>query len=305
MTRRRSEQDDYLEFTGPMRLSKAVHTLEGLLIAFHADKKVTPAEFDALRQWLEEHRPLSCRHPFNEVYPALDRAMSDGVLDSEELEDVLWLCGKLKPAESYYTGVTADMQRLQGILAGIVADGRVDDSEIEQLAAWLENTQHLKTCWPFDEVESLLVEVRKDRKIEDHERQLLLAFLSEFTTILGKRAINFPANEVNVPITGLCAVCPELKFRNKLFSFTGKSSRLSRAELVELVEGLGGKFWPRITAEVHYLIIGADGNPCWAYACYGRKVEQAITLRKAGNPLLLVHENDFWDAVEGCKANKA
>lgn len=35
-------------------------------------------------------------------------------------------------------------------------------------------------------------------------------------------------------------------------------------------------------------------NPCWAYACYGRKVEQAIGLRKAGSQLLLVHEADFW-----------
>ncbi len=45
-------------------------------------------------------------------------------------------------------------------------------------------------------------------------------------------------------------------------------------------------------------MVGAKGNPCWAFACYGRKVEEAMALRKAGNRLLIVHENDFFDALE-------
>lgn len=40
-----------------------------------------------------------------------------------------------------------------------------------------------------------------------------------------------------------------------------------------------------------------DRNPSWAFACYGRKVKQALAYRKAGSRMLLVYENDFWDAV--------
>ena len=47
-----------------------------------------------------------------------------------------------------------------------------------------------------------------------------------------------------------------------------------------------------------YLIVGADGNPCWAFACYGRKIEKAMELRKAGARIALVHESDFHDAVQ-------
>ena len=47
-----------------------------------------------------------------------------------------------------------------------------------------------------------------------------------------------------------------------------------------------------------YLVIGANGNECWAYSAYGRKVEQAIELRKSGSRLTIIHEFDFWDAVE-------
>lgn len=52
-----------------------------------------------------------------------------------------------------------------------------------------------------------------------------------------------------------------------------------------------------VSNKTDYLIIGADGNPCWAYACYGRKVEVAVKLRKEGGKILLVHEYDFLDAL--------
>lgn len=58
-------------------------------------------------------------------------------------------------------------------------------------------------------------------------------------------------------------------------------------------------FFNRITKPnaADFLVVGADGNPCWAFACYGRKVEMAIDYRKQGCKLLIVHENDFWDAA--------
>lgn len=49
--------------------------------------------------------------------------------------------------------------------------------------------------------------------------------------------------------------------------------------------------------KVNYLVVGGEGNPCWAYACYGRKVEKAVELRRQGHPIVIVHENDFHDAV--------
>lgn len=73
---------------------------------------------------------------------------------------------------------------------------------------------------------------------------------------------------------------------------------MTRTQCAQIVEGLGGNFWPRVTLDIHYLVVGANGNPCWAYACYGRKIEQAVRYRKDGHQLLIVHEHDFWDSVE-------
>jgi hypothetical protein len=63
------------------------------------------------------------------------------------------------------------------------------------------------------------------------------------------------------------------------------------------VNRLGGDVLNGVNAKLNYLVIGADGNPCWAYACYGRKVEKAVELRKKGKRIVIVHENDFHDAL--------
>lgn len=60
---------------------------------------------------------------------------------------------------------------------------------------------------------------------------------------------------------------------------------------------LGGDAVPTVSGKVDYLVIGADGNPCWMYACYGRKVERAISLRREGAKLMIIHELDFHDAL--------
>jgi hypothetical protein len=297
MVRPHPDREEYWRFTGPLRLEKAVRTLEGILTGIVSDGDVTRAELDAVGGWLDEHRYLERRHPFNEIVPALSAALADGRLDTEEIADLTWLCQRLDPERGYFDQITNDMQRLHGMLGGIVADGHVSDEEVDALGKWMADHEHLRTCWPYDELESLLLEVRRDKVIDDRERKLLLAFFGEFSTIRGNRSLGMPLNEVNVPITGLCAVCPEVVVRGRVFCFTGASKKVTRKDFQRIVEEREGTFHPRVTKDIHYLVIGGDGNPCWAYACYGRKVEQAIGLRKAGSQLLLVHEADFWDAT--------
>lgn len=52
-----------------------------------------------------------------------------------------------------------------------------------------------------------------------------------------------------------------------------------------------------VILDTTYLVYGDGTNPVWAYSCYGRKVEQALKMRKAGHGIKVVHEVDFWDAT--------
>ncbi|MFL6622661.1 MAG: BRCT domain-containing protein [Sulfurifustis sp.] len=268
----------------------------GIIEGISVDSVINKKEVEFLNLWLAEQREMRRRHPYSELVPVVERAIADGILSSNEKEDVLWLCERLR-STAFYDRITADIQRLHAILGGIAADQVISEEELKGLSNWLSDHEHLKTCWPYEEVASLITGVLSDKKIDAREHQLLNQFFMEFVSVLDDRTIGKSKLAIDGNIVGLCAVCPEIQFKERVFCFTGSSKKYSRAEFCELVERLGGEATNSVSSKIDYLIIGADGNPCWAYACYGRKVEKAVELRKSGWRLLLVHENDFHDAV--------
>ncbi len=291
-----SDHKTYLKFTGRSRLEKAVNSLLGIVEGIAVDASINSREIAFLETWLADHREVERTHPFNELVPVVNNAIADGVMSDEEKQDILWLCEKLRSAE-FIDGVTADIQRLHAVLGGIAADGVISESELRGLSDWLTDHEHLKTLWPYDEVDSLVTAVLKDKKVDEDEHRTLLEFFREFTAVLDDRTIRNPSLAEGPKLVGLCAVCPEISFSGTTFCFTGASFKYTRAEFYEVIEQRGGAVLASVSPKLNYLIIGAEGNPCWMYACYGRKVEKAVELRKKGARLLIVHENDFHDAV--------
>lgn len=288
---------DYIRFSGPGRAEKELRTLEGLLYGITADNELSSAELRKLDAWLSTTAELVGRHPYNEVVPALRHALVDGVITDEERDDILWLCSKMKPGQRVWDAVTADIQRLHGILGGMLADGVVSATEVRYLRSWLDGHGHLRQCWPYDEVDALVTEVLRDGRIDANEQALLKAYFTEFSGHAPMESADAGDVFADLQIGAVCTSCPEVTFRGRRFCFTGSSQRSTRAELAALIAELGGEFSKSLRKDVHYLVVGADGNPCWAFACYGRKVEQAMRLRAEGSRLLIVHESDFWDAV--------
>lgn len=260
-------------FTRRQRVDRAVHTLEGILKGIAIDGVIAPKELAELKAWSYDNRKLIGNHPFSELIPKIEAALSDGVIDAEEQADMLWLCQNLQSGSIYYDDATSDIQRLQGILHGILSEGEITDEEVRQLSQWTDDHSHLKGCYPYDEIDALLTQVLRDGQIDTSEREML-------------------------KLSGICAVCPDLSFADRVYSFTGASVKATRSQMASHIEALGATFSRPVTQKVHYLVVGANGNPAWAYACYGRKVEEAMSLRASGHPVVIVHENDFWDALQ-------
>lgn len=290
------DHQGYHRFTSRARLEKSVNSLLGLIEGIALDGQVNASEAAFLSDWLGEHRELRDNHPYNELIPVVERAMSDGVLSEEERADITWLCNRLTSTE-FFDQVTADLQRLHAVIGGVIADMQITGQELIGLREWLEGHDHLKSCWPYDEIDSLVSMVMRDGRIDEEEHSLLRAYFAEFVAILdGRTIVRAPVQEDGT-ITGLCASCPDILFEDQAFCFTGASSRYTRDALSDVVSSLGGQFLKTVSKKTNYLVIGAEGNPCWAYACYGRKVERAVELRKEGHRIVIVHEHDFHDAV--------
>lgn len=291
------DQSTYLRFTTPQIVSRELTTLSGILKGIHIDGTVTPAEIQGLMDWMTRNQQFERKHPFGEIFTVLLDALADGVLTEDELADIVWLCDKYVGESGYFDAITGDIQQLHGILAGIAADGRIEKSELIGLREWLQENDHLKSCWPYDEIEAVICHVLKDGVVDQQEHAALLGFFSEFVKSEDHRAVDIPENWGQISIQGICSVCPEIDFSDRVFCFTGSSARMTRKKIAEIIESAGGQFSKSLTKSVQFLVIGAEGNPCWTFSCYGRKVEQAVELRRSGHQVVLVHEYDFWDAA--------
>lgn len=289
-------------YTFKSEADKSIHLLEGILKGISYDKKINPLELQELQNWIEIHQEFKNKYPFKDLLEMFDDILKDGIITEDEKEDLLWFCNKVTTDNTYYDLATSDMQRLNGILHGIVADKTIKDEEIIQLKNWLLDNEHLATIYPYDELTALLVGILSDGIITEDERNLLERHILEYVDT--EKLTAYSPGEVenikkNISINGICALDPEIDINGSNFHFTGKSSvAKDKNHFANVVEALGGIYLTGVTKKLNYLIVGAEGSPCWAYACYGRKIEKAIEYRSKGQNLMIVHENDFWDIVE-------
>lgn len=295
------EVEEYRRFTKPAELHKAVNTLKGIVAGITTDRQISEDEVNELSHWCLCHANLIDRHPFNELIPLIQSIYEDGIVTEEESKDIVWLCNNFVSDADYYNLVTSSLQFLCGMIHGMLADNELSDSEIHMLKKWTTANDFLAGSYPFDEIESLLLSVLDDGIITSDERDMLKGFLSDFIDL--KSSYNLNDAELNslkerYNISGVCAACQEIEFEDNLFCFTGTSQIANRKDIADIIEHFGGKFNNHLTNKTRYLIVGNDGNPCWAFSCYGRKIEEAMQRRKNGQLLTIVNEVDFWDSVE-------
>ena len=281
-------------YTVASRRDRDINELAGLIQGIALDGIIVPREAIALEKWCSQDRNWRL---FNEARTRVLEAMSDGFLDEEERADILHFCERLKSPSPYYSVATADMQRLHGLLAGIAADGVVTAEELDGLREWMEAAENLKGTWPYDEVDSVITRVMSDGHIDADEHKFLIAFTQEFLQSTRGLVTEAPFEEELIR-HGICAMQPEVSFPGKVFCVTGSSPRASRREIEGVIAQLGGKPHPRVVSDLDYLVVAAERTQSWAFSCYGRKVEAAMTLRRGGAAITIVHESDFWDAAE-------
>ncbi len=290
----------FRQYTQKAEVDKALHTLEGLITGIAIDGRINSAEIAEFENWFTANYYLLNRQPFAELAYLLKEALLDRILTDEEKTDILWMLTQYSANSVFYNLITNDIQRLHGILHGIMADNKIEIREMQMLDEWLEGNQYLTGTYPYDELCSLVTVVLSDGKLTSTEEKMLKRFFSDF--IDTRTSCNLNEDELqelrqSINISGICAMCPQLTIPDSLFCFTGASSKAKRSDIKTIIESKGGRFKNTVVKDTNYLIVGNEGNPCWAFSCYGRKVEQAVNLRKIGHSILIVHENDFWDEI--------
>jgi len=293
------DDESYQAYTFPARMDKAIHTLEGILRGISIDSEITREELNELRAWCKDNEFSVDKEPFKTLIPYIIEALEDDYLDEHEREDIITICQSIDSGSKYYKVVTSDLQRLQGIFHGIMADSKITDDEIKHLRAWTDENRHLIGMYPYDELHTLLLNILEDGVVDNDERRMLEQFFHIFIK-RGESTTIEDTTDTKVALRMDCLVTsdPNIAFMDSMFCITGKFKSAKRSEVVEQIQVLGGQFKSTVSQKTQYLIVGGAGNSAWTYNCYGRKIEDATNLRREGYPIQIVSEADFWDAVE-------
>ena len=292
------ECNEFRNYMGKAERDKAVQTLKGIFEGILIDDQINHDEISELQNWIIVNESLCKFKPFDELIEVIGNAVEDDILTEDEVQDIQWVIDKFSNEGEYFKLSTLQIQRLEGMCHGILADDKVTDEEILNLNEWLsDNDFLLKGTYPYEEIRSIIIGILRDGIIDESEKLMLKAFLVEFVDC--KVSLNLNQAELEelrklYSLEGICATDPRITIEGNLFCFTGKSSRGTRNDIEHLIQEHGGRTKSNVVRDTNYLIVGTEGNPCWAYSCYGRKVEAAVALRKEGLPIQIINENDFW-----------
>ncbi len=295
-----SNINEYGKFNGHRRFCKQFLTLKGIIKGIESDGEINDKEISELTSWCVDNREFQRYQPFRDLIPLITAACEDYILSEEEIADIIWVAETFERDDIVGSIETQMMQQLHGIIHGMLADGVLNDQEIYALQDWINDNDFLKGTYPYDEIESIILGILSDNIITENERNTLIASMADFVDADISSSLSrekFEQIKHDYSIVGICAVDPQIIFPNKLFCFTGESSRGTRKDIADIISVHGGKFHDRVLKETDYLIVGNEGSPCWAYSCYGRKVEAAHKIRKNGGKIIIANEVDLWDAL--------
>lgn len=196
----------------------------------------------------------------------------------------------------------------RGLCLGIMADGVINVSEAEQLAAWLANSPQAKS-YAMTRLRKRLEEImhsgdftcRRGKELFNTLKGLLKGSLPKW---MKDTALPAECGSYNGrPIRGALMLTPEVPGLYDLvahidfsagFCFSGIFAFGERSDCEAAARAKGGWIASRpLKSETCYLVVGCIANPDWAHGNYGRKIEQAMRYRTEGAAIKIVSE-DTW-----------
>lgn len=177
---------------------------------------------------------------------------------------------------------------LIGIARGLVADGEVNDAEIEFLHRWLVANSAAKSNAVLAVLLERIRDIYSDGYVDEDERASLTDVLIQFT------GNDFELGEILKPTTlPLCDPAPNLEFDGKRFCFTGTFAYGRRKACEAIVEQYGATCVGNVSWGTHYLVIGDYATSSWKQSTFGRKIESALEFRSGGSPIAIIAEHHW------------
>jgi hypothetical protein len=290
------DDHSYRQFSNPSLIHKDLEHLCGIISGIQGDHVINAKEHAGLNSWLEKTKPYETKQPYKAVIELIRDAVQDDHFTEDEGNNIVWFCNQYLKKNRYFDELTAGILKLQGIVKGIAIDKEINLAELEYLDLWLESNEYLKNTWPYDELYNITTNIIRDRIITPDEHDEILKFCTALSSFADDDASN--SESLTTLSSGFFQVDPDITFQERTFCLTGVSKKFKRKEIADKIELYGGFVQNNISAKLNYLVVCDEKNTCWAFSCYGRKIEEAMNHRKQGKQIVIVHEFDLFDAFQ-------
>lgn len=272
---------------------KAINSILGFIEGILMDGKINAVEVDALIKWHEQNEDLLSCPPLNVLLPLLNEYVRDGQCSDGYIERFNSVVASFRSTR-YYAESTADIQRLHGILAGLVCDRELSHVELSGLNQWMKNHDYLEENVMYQEVYKLLSPIRLRKELTEADIKKLFMQISKFVDVDNHGLLRTCVADVEG------CVNPDFfsgKFdiQGKTVCFTGASERFTKKGWKEYVVSKGANFIDDMNGGVDFLVVCNKGNSAWAHVSYGRKFEFAKKLQSSGHPIRILTEDSFLD----------
>lgn len=188
---------------------------------------------------------------------------------------------------------TRDANELTGLARGMLADGALNQNEAEFMLQWLEERPESASVWPFNVLLQRFDEALRDGHLDAKEERELIDTLME---LIGGGMTDNGASTAASTLP-LCKPAPEVEFEDAVFCLTGTFVSGTRRECEQEIVARGGVPKSSVTKKTRFLVIGNVGSTDWANTTYGRKIEKGVLLREDGNPISIISEKHWSDAL--------
>lgn len=177
---------------------------------------------------------------------------------------------------------------LIGLSKGLLADGKVDQSEAEFLHSWLIQSRQTTDNPVIVNLLSRVDVMLEDNVLDAEESEELLSLLH---MIAGDPSeVGELAKPTSLPI---CNPVPSISFEGNHFLFTGTCVYGTRKDCQTAIDQLGGINEKSVNKKLNCLVLGTYVTDSWIHESYGRKIEKAMQYRDQGIPISIVTE-EHW-----------
>lgn len=191
--------------------------------------------------------------------------------------------------------ITRAAQLLDGLVLGVIADGELNDREIQMLATWLRENEAVTSVWPGSAIAEHVRTVLADGVITPDERASLLAALQSIMSSDFVETGAVAPQVAGLPYDHECDVA----MREAGLCLTGEFLFGTRASCERLSEKGGAVIRSSVSKKVRYLVVGTHVSPNWIAESYGRKIQEAIELRDRGHQIYVIPERRWMEALSG------